>query len=266
MKFTYTCKKVSLNDSVKAYAEKKVGKLEKFFKEEHTEKEKIAFLKNEYGTGGQGRSGFNEWHDAKGISYKKGSLSTPDCEAFLKWNEVAERIDRLIAEGRYVTQKDIDERIKDAKRTLKNKTPDDDYDRAMIEQAKKVLEEYGVSPDKEPKQSPLQKIIAKAEADEYFRDNQEFDMAGIHFKVLHTPGHTLGGCCYYDEADSCCFCGDTIFNGSVGRTDFYSGSARALIDSIQKRIFTLPPDTKLYPGHNEETTVAYEMKYNPCCR
>ena len=101
-------------------------RIEKFFKEEHTEKEKIAFLKNEYGTGGQGRSGFNEWHDAKGISYKKGSLSTPDCEAFLKWNEVAERIDRLIAEGRYVTQKDIDERIKDAKRTLKNNTPDDD--------------------------------------------------------------------------------------------------------------------------------------------
>lgn len=104
------------------------------------------------------------------------------------------------------------------------------------------------------------------EADEYFRDNQEFDMAGIHFKVLHTPGHTQGGCCYYDAEDNCCFCGDTIFNGSVGRTDFYSGSAKALIDSIQKRIFTLPPDTKLYPGHNEETTVAYEMKYNPCCR
>lgn len=101
----------------------------------------------------------------KGYKLQKGSLSTPDCEAFLKWNEVAERIDRLIAEGRYVTQKDIDERIKDAKRTLKNKTPDDDYDRAMIEQAKKVLEEYGVSPDKEPKQSPLQKIIAKAEAE-----------------------------------------------------------------------------------------------------
>lgn len=90
-------------------------RIEKFFKGEHTEKEKIAFLKNEYGTGGQGRSGFNEWHDAKGISYKKGSMSTPDCEAFLKWNEVSQRIDRLIAEGRYVTQKDIDERIKDAK-------------------------------------------------------------------------------------------------------------------------------------------------------
>lgn len=140
-------------------------RIEKFFKGEHTEKEKIAFLKREYGDGGQGRSGFNEWHDAKGISYKKGLLSTLDCEAFLKWNEVSQRIDRLIAEGRYVTQKDIDERIKDAKRTLKNKTPDDDYDEAVIEQAKKVLEEYGVSPDEEPKQSPLEKIIAKAEAE-----------------------------------------------------------------------------------------------------
>lgn len=140
-------------------------RIEKFFKGEHTEKEKIAFLKREYGDGGQGRSGFNEWHDAKGISYKKGLMSTLDCEAFLKWNEVSQRIDRLIAEGRYVTQKDIDERIKDAKRTLKNKTPDDDYDEAVIEQAKKVLEEYGVSPDEEPKQSPLEKIIAKAEAE-----------------------------------------------------------------------------------------------------
>lgn len=138
-----------------------VSSVLKIFKGERTEKEKIAFLKNEYGTGGQGRSGFNEWHDAKGISYKKGSMSTPDCETFLKWNEVSQRIDRLIAEGRYVTQKDIDERIKDAKRTLKYKTPDDDYNRAMIEQAKKVLEEYGVSPDEEPRQSPLQKSLQK---------------------------------------------------------------------------------------------------------
>lgn len=140
-------------------------RIEKFFKEEHTEKEKIAFLKKEYSDGGQGRSGFNEWHDAKGISYKKGSLSVPDCEVFMKWNEVAQRIDRLIADGRYVTQRDIDNRIKDAKRTLKTRTPDNDYDRAMIEQAKKVLEEYGISPDEEPNQSPLEKIIAKAEAE-----------------------------------------------------------------------------------------------------
>ena len=124
-------------------------RIEKFFKEAHTEKEKIAFLKREYGDGGQGRSGFNEWHDAKGISYKKGSMSIPDCETFLKWNEVSKRIDRLIAEGRYISQRDIDRRIDDAKRTIKNKKPDDTYDKALVEQAKKVLEEYGVSLDEE---------------------------------------------------------------------------------------------------------------------
>lgn len=102
------------------------------------------------------------------------------------------------------------------------------------------------------------------EADEYFYDNQEFDMAGVHFKVLHTPGHTKGGCCYYDQEDGIVFCGDTIFNGSVGRTDFYSGSARELGDSIRERILTLPDETKLYSGHGEKTTVGYERNYNPC--
>lgn len=102
------------------------------------------------------------------------------------------------------------------------------------------------------------------EADEYFYDNQEFDMAGVHFKVLHTPGHTKGGCCYYDQEDGIVFCGDTIFNGSVGRTDFYSGSARELGDSIRERILTLPDETKLYSGHGEKTAVGYERNYNPC--
>ncbi|MBQ8176160.1 MAG: N-6 DNA methylase, partial [Oscillospiraceae bacterium] len=133
-------------------------RIEKFFKEEHTEKEKIAFLKREYGDGGMGRSGFNEWHDAKGISYKKGSLSIPDCETFMKWNEVSQRIDRLIAEGRYVTQRDIDRRIDDAKRTIKNRQPDDLYNKAVIEQAHKVLEEYGVSLDEE---QPVQEQTAE---------------------------------------------------------------------------------------------------------
>lgn len=104
------------------------------------------------------------------------------------------------------------------------------------------------------------------DADEYLYDKQELDMAGIRFRVLHTPGHTQGGCCFYAPGDGVCFCGDTIFNGSVGRTDFYSGSLSALGDSIRERIFTLPPETKLYPGHGEKTTVAYEMQFNPCCR
>lgn len=60
------------------------------------------------------------------------------------------------------------------------------------------------------------------------------------------------------------FCGDTIFNGSVGRTDFYSGSINELARSIRDRILTLPDETKLYSGHGDRTTVEYERKYNPC--
>lgn len=102
------------------------------------------------------------------------------------------------------------------------------------------------------------------DADEYLTDGQEFDMAGIHFTVLHTPGHTQGGCCFYSKEDGYLFCGDTIFNGSVGRTDFYSGSMSQLVRSIREKILTLPGDTKLYSGHGEKTTVAYEEQYNPC--
>ena len=102
------------------------------------------------------------------------------------------------------------------------------------------------------------------DADEYFHDKQTFTMAGVTFTVFYTPGHTKGGCCYYVEEDGVLFCGDTIFTGSVGRTDFYSGSINELARSIRDRILTLPDETKLYSGHGDRTTVEYERKYNPC--
>lgn len=102
------------------------------------------------------------------------------------------------------------------------------------------------------------------DADEYFHDKQTFTMAGVTFTVFYTPGHTKGGCCYYVEEDGVLFCGDTIFNGSVGRTDFYSGSINELARSIRDCILTLPDETKLYSGHGDRTTVEYERKYNPC--
>ena len=102
------------------------------------------------------------------------------------------------------------------------------------------------------------------DADEYFHDKQTFTMAGVTFTVFYTPGHTKGGCCYYVEEDGVLFCGDTIFNGSVGRTDFYSGSINELARSIRDRILTLPDETKLYSGHGDRTTGEYERKYNPC--
>lgn len=99
--------------------------------------------------------------------------------------------------------------------------------------------------------------------DAFFRDNEEFDMAGIHFKVLHTPGHTPGGCCYYVEESGMLFAGDTLFKESVGRTDFEGGSTSDLVRAIKDRILPLPENTLVFPGHGEITTVGDEKANNP---
>lgn len=103
------------------------------------------------------------------------------------------------------------------------------------------------------------------EADVYVRDGEELEIAGIRCRVIATPGHTAGGCCYYFEEAGFCICGDTIFQESVGRTDFPTGSMSTLVRSIREKLFVLPEDTKLYPGHGGSTTVEHEKKYNPFC-
>ena len=103
------------------------------------------------------------------------------------------------------------------------------------------------------------------DADVYVSDGQEITIAGMTCKVIATPGHTAGGCCYYFEEPGFLLCGDTIFLESVGRTDFPTGSMGTLIRSIQEKIFTLPEGTRLYPGHGEDTTVAHEKEHNPFC-
>lgn len=77
-------------------------------------------------------------------------------------------------------------------------------------------------------------------------------------KVIATPGHTLDGATYYDEANGVAFVGDTIFEGSYGRTDFYGGNEETLHKSIKEKIFALPDDTKLFSGHSRPTTVEVE--------
>lgn len=137
-----------------------------FFKQKHTAKEKINFLVNAYGTGGSGYLGINTWHDAKGFTYSKGiSMSEPDCMITMKWNEVSERIERLVSQDKYITQHDIDERIRNAKYELKNRQINTDYDKSVIEDAKKALEQYGVSFEDEERKSPAEKLIEKAEAE-----------------------------------------------------------------------------------------------------
>ena len=81
--------------------------------------------------------------------------------------------------------------------------------------------------------------------------------------MLHTPGHTVGGCCYFFPYQKLLFAGDTLFAQSVGRTDFPRGSMTDLVRSVREKLMTLPDDVTVYPGHNEITTIGTERMYNP---
>lgn len=100
-------------------------------------------------------------------------------------------------------------------------------------------------------------------ADVFLKDEQEIDLAGFHIRVLETPGHTVGGVCYYFGYQNTVFSGDTLFAQSVGRTDFPKGSAAQIIRSIQNKLMPLPDETAVYTGHNDITTIGTERKYNP---
>lgn len=90
-------------------------RIQKYFKEHHSQKERIDFLKKEYGIGGSGRSSYNTWHDSKGIVFKKGSIINPDAQVTINWNEAANRIARLISQNRYITQEEIDSNTRETK-------------------------------------------------------------------------------------------------------------------------------------------------------
>ena len=102
-------------------------------------------------------------------------------------------------------------------------------------------------------------------ADVYVKDGDEITIAGMDFRVIATPGHTAGGCCYYFKEVGFLLSGDTLFAESVGRTDFPTGSMSELVRSIKEKLFLLPDDTKVYPGHGESTTIGHEKEYNPFC-
>lgn len=100
-------------------------------------------------------------------------------------------------------------------------------------------------------------------ADVYVKDGQEITLAGMTCRVIATPGHTAGGCCYYFEEAGILVAGDTLFAESVGRTDFPTGSMGTLIHSIKDKLYVLPDDTRVYPGHGDSTTIGHEKEYNP---
>lgn len=93
------------------------------------------------------------------------------------------------------------------------------------------------------------------------RDGNVIEWKGRDLKVIHTPGHSPGGVCVLIEGRL--FSGDTLFRFSIGRSDLIGGNHSQLIDSINKRLFSLPDSTKVYPGHGETSTIAEEKKLNP---
>lgn len=103
-----------------------------------------------------------------------------------------------------------------------------------------------------------------AEGFEEVRDKDHLDFgADLQFMAIVVSGHSPKSICYYNKEHGVLFTGDTLFAGSIGRTDYYDGNSRDLITNIKERLLFLPASTKVYPGHGDTTTIGNEKQYNP---
>lgn len=100
-------------------------------------------------------------------------------------------------------------------------------------------------------------------ADILVNDGDELPLGNVTMKFMHTPGHTTGGMCIYIAEASVLFSGDTLFCQSIGRTDFPGGSFREIKESIRKKLFVLPDETNVFPGHMGNTSIGFEKENNP---
>lgn len=146
------------------------------------------------------------------------------------------------------------------------------FDHAMA--AKELAEMFGIEiyaheKEKDTLEDPRKNVSIMVgnkdnyRADVYVKDGEILELAGMEVKVLHTPGHTEGGCCYYLEKEKILFSGDTLFCQSVGRTDFPGGSMSKIVRSIKEKLMVLPDEVKVYPGHMGMTTIGSERVRNP---
>lgn len=106
-------------------------------------------------------------------------------------------------------------------------------------------------------------LVQARPAEILFNGQRYFQAAGLHFEIIQTPSHTPGGICLYNSEDQTLFCGDTLFAGSVGRSDFPGGNHELLIDRIKHKLLILPEQTRVYPGHGPATTIRAEKRHNP---
>ena len=105
----------------------------------------------------------------------------------------------------------------------------------------------------------------EAEITDWLDDEKSYQLGEHEIKVVHTPGHTPGSCCFHLETSetSMLFSGDTLFRGGIGRTDLWGGDHRKILDSIKNRLFKLDIETEVIPGHGPTTSIEYEKSENP---
>jgi glyoxylase-like metal-dependent hydrolase (beta-lactamase superfamily II) len=108
--------------------------------------------------------------------------------------------------------------------------------------------------------------IETVKADILLKGGEIISCGNLNFEVLHTPGHSAGAVCYLERNEKTLFSGDTLFNLSIGRTDFAGSNHSDLINSIKNKLMILPDDFKVFCGHNEPTTIGFERKNNPFLR
>jgi hydroxyacylglutathione hydrolase len=99
--------------------------------------------------------------------------------------------------------------------------------------------------------------------DHYLSETGTVSFGNTELQLIFAPGHSPAHLCYYNEADNFLIGGDVLFRGSIGRWDLPGGNYEQLIESIQEKLFTLPDDCTVYPGHGPETTIGFEKKNNP---
>jgi len=124
-------------------------------------------------------------------------------------------------------------------------------DTAMLSRAAKVAHAYGIQGENSP------------DPDKFLIDGMEITFGKYSMTVLHTPGHTPGGCCLFIKTEMKIITGDTLFADSIGRSDLPGGSHEQLLESIRAKLFPLPDDVVVYPGHGPETTIGHERRFNP---
>ena len=124
-------------------------------------------------------------------------------------------------------------------------------DLPLYDNADKQAEMFGVTLGKLPK------------IDKYLAEDERIILGNESFSNLFTPGHSPGEFCLYFDESKFCITGDVLFREGIGRTDLYGGDYNTLIESIKAKLFSLPDDILIYPGHGDESTIGYEKLHNP---